>query len=290
MKRTVSDWDDFGNAMEDVLENVQQLILLIDEADAFILSANKIKDYPIEVLRMTQNKYPGRFKFVLAGLHNVIRFDKKTLSSNTVYGQLGHINIRPFEFADACDLLLKPLNYLGFESPEPEIVSTILAKTNYFPGLIQYYGKELLASVKNAYRKHSFKSTNTPPYTLDEAYLKNLMEDDSFLQEIEDKFMITLRVDQDDDNYYYLITLGVAYLYAAEDKPVTLEKIKDILGSTRIANLSDDKLSALLDELEELNVLRKVDKDEYIFNRYSFYSMLGGTEKIEKALSEYEEK
>lgn len=102
------------------------------------------------------------------------------------------------------------------------------------------------------------------------------MEDDSFLQEIEDKFMITLRVDQDDDNYYYLITLGVAYLYAAEDKPVTLEKIKDILGSTRIANLSDDKLSALLDELEELNVLRKVDKDEYIFNRYSFYSMLGG--------------
>ena len=81
--------------MEDVLENVQQLILLIDEADAFILSANKIKDYPIEVLRMTQNKYPGRFKFVLAGLHNVIRFDKKTLSSNTVYGQLGHINIRP---------------------------------------------------------------------------------------------------------------------------------------------------------------------------------------------------
>ena len=68
------------------------------------------------------------------------------------------------------------------------------------------------------------------------------------------------------------------------------KKIKDILGSTRIANLSDDKLSALLDELEELNVLRKVDKDEYIFNRYSFYSMLGGTEKIEKALSEYEEK
>lgn len=290
LKRTVSDWDDFGNAMEDVLENVQQLILLIDEADAFILSANKIKDYPIEVLRMTQNKYPGRFKFVLAGLHNVIRFDRKTLSSNTVYGQLGHINIRPFEFADACDLLLKPLNYLGFESPEPEIVSTILAKTNYFPGLIQYYGKELLTSVKNAYRKHNFKSTNTPPYKLDEAYLKNLMEDDSFLQEIEDKFMITLRVDQDDDNYYYLITLGIAYLYAAEDKPVTLEKIKDVLGSTRIADLSDDKLSALLDELEELNVLRKVDKDEYIFNRYSFYSMLGGTEKIEKALSEYEEK
>ncbi len=32
----------------------------------------------------------------------------------------------------------------------------------------------------------------------------------------------------------------------------------------------------------------RVDKDEYIFNRYSFYSMLGGTEKIEKAFNAWQ--
>ncbi len=287
LDHTLTDWDDFADSMDAVMEKAKQLILLIDEADAFILSSGEVKDRPIEVLRVTQNKFLGHFKFVLAGLHNVIRYDKGALSANTVYGQLGHINIRPFEYSDACDLLLRPLSYLGFTISEPEIVSTILAKTNYFPGLIQYYGMKILESVKTAYRKNNFKSTENPPYVLNESYLKHLMEDDSFLKEIEDKFMITLRVDKGDDDLYHLLTLGVAYLYAAEDKPVTLDKLKDTLSGTKIKNLTDDKLSALLDELEELNVLRKVNDSEYIFNRYSFYSMLGGAEKIEKALTEY---
>ncbi len=284
----LSDWEDFASAMDIIMEKAKQLILLIDEADAFILASNKIKDRPIEVLRMTQNNFQGHFKFVLAGLHNVIRYDKSALSSNTVYGQLGHINIKPFKYKDACDLLLGPLSYLGFTVENSEIVSTILAKTNYFPGLIQYYGLKLLESVKTAYAKHYFNPNTNPPYVLNEAYLKQLMEDDSFLKEIEEKFMITLRVDQKDDNLYYLLTLGIAYLYAVDDKPVTLEKIKEILSDTCIGALSDDKLSALLEELEELNVLRKRNHSEYIFNRYSFYSMLGGFDKIDKDLHEYE--
>ena len=288
--KPLTDWEDFASTMDSIMDKVKQLILLIDEADAFIVASNKIKDRPIEVLRMTQNNFQGHFKFVLAGLHNVIRYDKSSLSSNTVYGQLGHINIKPFEYTEASDLLLRPLSYMGFSIENPDIVSTILAKTNYFPGLIQYYGLKLLESVKTAYQKHNFNPTTNPPYILNEVYLKHLMEDDSFLKEIEEKFMITLRVDKDDDNYYYLLTLGIAYLYASDEKPVTLEKIKDILSGTRIAELSDDKLSALLEELEELNVLRKVNNTEYIFNRYSFYSMLGGSDKIEKALSEYEDR
>ena len=301
ISKPLVDWDDFANTMDSIIvkvkdkdkdkDKVKQLILLIDEADAFIMASNKINDKPIEVLRMTQNKFHGHFKFVLAGLHNVIRYDKKSLSPNTGYGQLGHINIKPFEYTEASDLLLRPLSYMGFSIENPDIVSTILAKTNYFPGLIQYYGLKLLESVKTAYQRHNFNPTTNPPYILNEVYLKHLMEDDSFLKEIEDKFMLTLRVDKYDDDYYYLLTLGIAYLYASDEKPVTFEKIKDILSGTRIAELSDDKLSVLLEELGELNVLRKVNNTEYIFNRYSFYSMLGGTDKIEQALmSEYEDR
>ena len=286
LKAPITTWDEFGDAIDDIMEKAKQLILLIDEADAFIQASNKVNEYPIEVLRKTQNIHQGRFKFVLAGLHNVIRYDKNNLSSNTGYGQLGHITICPFEFADACELLLKPLGYLGFKVANPEIVSTILSKTNYFPGLIQYYGQKILESVESAYQKNNFKSTDTPPYLLDETYLKNLMDDDSFLQEIENRFKITLRVDKDDDDFYYLITLGVAYLYAMEE-PVTIPNLKQTLSDTKIANLSDDKLSALLKELEELNVLREVSDKEYIFNRYSFYSMMGGIEKIEKEIDGY---
>lgn len=288
LSNRIPNWDSLEDAMVEISPKITQLILLIDEADSFIVSSSKEKDHPIEVLRVTQNKYHGMFKFVLAGLHNVIRYDKSSLASNTVYGQLEHINIRPFEYTDACDLLLRPLSYLGFTISNPAIVSTILAKTNYFPGLIQYYGMKLLESVKIAYRKHNFKNTNTPPYELNETYLKNLMEDDSFLKEIEDKFMITLRVDKDDDNFYHLLTLGVAWLYVIEDKPVTLDKLKAVLSKTKVSILSVDKLYALLDEMKELNILRSVNENEYVFNRYSFYSMLGGEEEITEALSKYE--
>lgn len=42
-----------------------------------------------------------------------------------------------------------------------------------------------------------------------------------------------------------------------------------------------------MDEMEELNIFRKDEEGGYLFNRYSFYSMMGGTEKIERELENY---
>lgn len=283
----IESWNDFGNVIDSVMDKVKQIILLIDEADAFITASNAKDEYPIEVLRETQNNYTGKFKFVLAGLHNVLRYNKKNLASNTSYGQMGHITIYPFNYADACKLLLNPLGYLGFTIPDSEIVSTILSKTNYFPGLIQYYGQKILENVESAYQMNNFKDTENPPFILDEKYLKALMDDRNFVNEIENRFKLTLRIDTNDDDLYYVITLGVAYLYALEE-PVTVSNLKQILCNTKIADLTDSQLAALLEELEELNVLREVNKDEYIFNRYSFFSMMGTQDKIEKEIEEYE--
>lgn len=292
-------WEDFGEQMKDLLtgrfqKKVSKLMLLIDEADQFLLSADREKNKPIEVLRDIRNYSENRFKFVLAGLHNVIRFDKNRLGSNTVYGQLEHINIKPFSFSDACELLLKPLSYMGFEIPSMEIISTILSKTNYFPGLIQFYGKKLVESVKESYRKKDFNTANNPPYVLDEKYLKTLLEDKDFLEDIEKKFQITLRVDEGDDDYYYLIALAMADCYALEDgqpkqnyKPDDIRNVAVVYGISRLTNLSLENLEALMDEMEELNIFRKDEEGGYLFNRYSFYSMMGGTEKIERELENY---
>ena len=60
-----------------------------------------------------------------------------------------------------------------------------------------------------------------------------------------------------------------------------------VYGISRLTNLSLENLEALMDEMEELNIFRKDEEGRYLFNRYSFYSMMGGTEKIERELENY---
>lgn len=297
--KKTNDWNQFSNQMKDILSgnsnvDISKIFLLIDEADQFLQSAVEVKNKPIEILREMHNYAPDKFRFVLAGLHNVVKFDKNQLGGNSVYGQLEHLNIKPFNFADACELLLKPLSYLGFTIPSTKIVSTILSKTNYFPGLIQFYGAKLVESVKESYRKNEFDVAKNPPFELDENYLKILLEDKYFLEQIENKFQITLRVDKDDDNYYYIIALMMAERYALDDgqpkrsyKPKDIQEIGEIEDISKITNLKIETLEALMDEMQELNIFSKDADGGYLFNRYSFYSMMGGEQKIEQELESF---
>ena len=204
-------------------------MILYDESDHFLVDAAAQQNRPIEVLKDIRDYVPGHFKFIFAGLHNVIRFDRRQLGDNTVFAQLDHLVVKPFGYLEANELLLKPLSYLGFEIRNQDIISTILAQTNYFPGLIQYYGKNLVESIRSQYKNQLFTDCNTPPYPLDESYLKDLLKDEKFRQKIDDLFMITLELDA--DNYYAIIALVVAYQYQYEQQrvvPVTLDTIRDV--------------------------------------------------------------
>lgn len=296
LNAAVSTWEDLGRALRHLFATnhsgkVEKLMLLLDEADAFLVSCKDVNNRPIEILKNIRDASDGRFKFVLAGLHNVIRFDREQLGGNSVFAQLGHIVIKPFDYLEASELLLKPLNYLGFEIQKPDIVSTILSKTNYFPGLIQFYGKKLVSAVRDNYRNNTFSQVNTPPYLLNDQYLKDLLKDNDFLQNIEDKLNITLELDK--DNYYYIIALVVAYYYHYNEctTPVTADMIKEICenyGIMRLAAMDTEKVQALIDEMVELNILHLVSDDTgYIFNRYNFFTMLGSWEDVAEKLETY---
>lgn len=286
--QTVSSWDELEEALVERMKDpeVQKVMLLLDEADAFILESEAHNNKPIEVLNSIRNRSDMKFKFVLAGLHNLLRFDKKYLGGNTVFGQLTSMTIRPFTYSEASELIMKPLSYLGFQIKNPEILSVILAKTNYFPGLIQFYGRKLIETVSKSYGSGMFNNVNNPPYVLDDAYLKELLQDKDFSHSIEEKFLITLVLDK--DNYYNIIALAMAYMYAEQGPgPVTLEEIReccDAYDITKITSLTDTALAAYMDEMTDLNILRHESSGGYIFNRYSFYSMLGSTSKIEEEL------
>ena len=95
------------------------------------------------------------------------------------------------------------------------MITLILATTNYFPGLIQLYCAKLLEAMRN--RDYAgYNEMDTPIYEIRERHIKKVLADPEFTGQIREKFMITLKVDE--DKYYYLIALLLAFLYHTDSK------------------------------------------------------------------------
>lgn len=289
-------WDDLTYAIRMALTKdgaPEYLLLMMDEADAFIADCKNYEYAPIARLKALQEMPGNRFKFVIAGLRDVIRFTKGAAAGgNSVLPQLRSITVKPFEYNEAMSLIEEPLWYLGFrfsETTEP-LVNTILANTNYFPGLIQLYCEKLVeALAKPDYA--GYDRSVTPPYVLSERHIKKVLADEEFQKEVREKYFITLRHAQ--DNYYHILAYLMAYLYMSNGtdgySPAELWKLACDLDIVKIANLDTGEVRALMEEMCELNVFRKAvgDAERYIFSRYNFYQMLGDSmEDIENKLME----
>lgn len=62
-----------------------------------------------------------------------------------------------------------------------------------------------------------------------------------------------------------------------------------MLDIGKITALSEEKVSALLEEMRELNVLQLTGDARYRFARYSFCQMMGTIQQLENELYEYME-
>lgn len=288
------DWDELERAVLRRLRSeenpIEYLLLLLDEADTLIKSSEGVEYLPIVKLKNIQQMSSGRFKFVLAGLHNLVRFNRTvSLGNNSVIPHISYINITPFDYGDAKQLLLKPLGYLGFSFEDNEvIISQILAATNYFPGLVQLYCKKLIEAMKYSYAEYN--ESETPPYKVSETHIKKVLSDSHFREQIKEKFDDTLFLDADDGGYYYCAALLIALITentgrlsccAAE---ISEEAKKH--GLTSLAALSKDSLSAILDELCCLNILMKDADGAYAFSTKNFRDMMGSSETVEEKLLE----
>lgn len=124
----------------------RRLLLLIDEADNFVLYESQHNFRCIRTLLRLMADTGNRFKFVLAGLHNVSRI------ARTENSPLVHISNNPLEIGpllgkdvdDAEFLIRGPLAAMGFEFENREDAWRILSFTNYYPVLIQVFCEELL--------------------------------------------------------------------------------------------------------------------------------------------------
>ncbi len=287
------DWEILADNIRERLaregaERINYLLLMLDEADTFIESCKAVDYKPISALK---NLLSVRFKFVIAGLHNIMKYDRaSSLSNNSIIPHLKSIVIGPFKTPEGTELLTHTLGYLGVIFPDKSMISLILATTNYFPGLIQLYCEKLLEAMKNENYAY-YQESNTPPYRVSEKHIKAVLKSRDFIDEIRHKLEMTLLLDQNQGGYYMVIPLLLAYLNDKKPSEIgyTWEEIKSAAEEqsiSRITELNSDKAGELMNELCALNVLRE-NGHYYTFSSKNFCELLGTGQDVANKLADY---
>jgi len=265
-----------------------KLLLLVDEVDDFLSSITTDGYLPLKDLRELRRETDNHFKFVLAGLHNVTRLSAAK-EKNSIIPQLGDpLGIKPFSPRDAAQLLKIPLSYLGYSFEDESLISMILLKTNYYPGLLHFFCYTMVQTVSEKYRKY-YSAENNPPYILDHDKLKAILFEKDINSKIKEKFFLNLLLDK----RYLKIAYVLAYLFMdpVEEMPsgargYSVEEIKDIGENFEVPYLAgtpDDEYSNLLQEMAELGVLTQFESEGrvlYKFRKYDFSKMFGTEAEI----------
>lgn len=263
---------------------IESMHLLIDEVDDFLgaIAADSYKQIQplVDLRRETKNK----FKFVIAGLHNVCRA-KKATKDNGIFGQLGTpLCIKPLSPTNAFQLLSKPLRYLGFQIDSLTRLETILTNTNYYPGILQFFGYMLVETLTGQYSKYYRAAKDNPPFTLQDEQLGAVMNSTDLNTSIKKKFTLSLELVP----RYFMIARCITMLYHINEDdrasgswrgfPIdSIMYMAQIYDIHCLKNMSKQEYKVLLDEMVEMGILSKPDEKDNIYRlrRSSFVDVIG---------------
>jgi len=275
---------DFATQLEAMYRKgvFRELLLLIDEADDFldaIATDNYDQLWPLVDLR---NYTKRSFKIVLAGLHNVYRAQSAE-QVNSVFAQLGtSLCVKPLSPADALQLLTRPLNYLGFRIDQIQHMETILTNTNYYPGILQFFGYKLVEAMTTEYSRYYRAVGDNPPFSLKDEQLGAVMSSADLNNSIHHKFRLSLELDP----RYYMIARCIAmlcHLYEEDSTALnwmgySVQQVQQIVQEYDIHCLAAaDRRTYLLlmDEMVSMGILSCTSEGRYRLRRSSFIDVIG---------------
>ena len=260
--------------------DTRRLLLLLDEADHFLLLDSENDFRESARLKGLMDETNRRFKVVFAGLHNVLR---TTRQANHPLAHLGDpICVGAMtsngEWKEAQALVREPLQAVGCRFGRDDLSTRILAHTNYYPSLIQLYGDELTRRLRDSDRAF--------PYAIDDDAIDDAYGSRELRDAIRERFLLTLQLDQ----RYEVISYALAHELkegADLDQGLTRDRIlEEVTGwwpeGFGSRNLEFDML---LQEMEGLGVLRKIEPDRYTLRNPNILLLLGNREDFEKALT-----
>lgn len=288
--RETNTLEDFCGQIKAMIERgtISALYLFVDEVDRYLgsISSNGYRQLqPLVDLRRESN---GKFKFVLAGLHNVSRAMNAT-ANNGIFGQLGTpLCIKPLSPTDALRLISRPLSYLGFRVDRYPHLETILTTTNYYPGILQFFGYILVDTMSSQYAKYYRAQDDNPPYELTKEQLGAIMSSTDLNNSIKEKFRLSLELDP----RYFMIASCIALMYYEAEEcmgvttiagysPEEVKKMADGWGIKRLKDESVRSYGNLMDEMVDMYILSKPDQDvqRYRLRRHAFLSIIGKDEE-----------
>lgn len=261
---------------------IVSLLLLLDEADNFLAAIADAEYKPIQPLIDLKRETKNFFKFVLAGLHNVCRA-KNATTKNGIFGQLGTpLCVKPLTPTDALQLLSRPLRYLGFQIDRYPHLETILTNTNYYPGILQFFGYMLVETLNGQYAKYYHAADGNPPFTLQDEQLAAVMTSSDLNRSIRDKFRWSLELDP----RYFMIARCITMLYHFYDDDRSsgswlgfpVHEIINMANEYNIHCLESETHNGyinLLDEMVEMGILNQPSTGIYRLRRNSFVDIIG---------------
>lgn len=263
---------------------IKSMHLLIDEVDDFLGAIAGEAYMPLQSLVDLKRETKNNFKFVIAGLHNVCRA-KNATRANGIFGQLGTpLCIKPLSPTDALQLLSKPLRYLGFQIDRYPHLETILTNTNYYPGILQFFGYILVETLTGQYSKYYRAADGNPPFTLQDEQLGAVMNSADLNKSIKDKFRWSLELDP----RYFMIARCITLLYHIYESDRTVGSwhgfsVDEVMGVAEdyqihcLIKMSKTECSVLMDEMVEMGILGKPSDsiNKYRLRRSSFVDIIG---------------
>lgn len=271
----------------------RRILALLDEADEFIRAdaAQGFREFiPLQRLMDSTSR---RFKFVLAGLHNVTRL---VHTENPPLKQIASDpqRIGPLmgeELMDAELLVTRPLAALGFEFERREDVWRILSHCNYYPVLVQTFCKGLLDSL---FKEVSLSKKVLFPITSE--HVRRALENENISKEIGEMFNYTLKIDDRYDLIANIMAERALEDTAAGRVGQGMSSVEVVEAAARFWPSAFDQthrlsvIEDLLDEMEGLGLLRRGPDEMWSLRSNAILRLLGNDTKIVTRLIEFMER
>ena len=291
---TAARYETIAKGVRDWLEKSadRRILLLIDEADAFLESDRRTDGTPYPVLaeiKRLMEETGRRFKVVFAGLHNVQRVAQ---DPNTPLAHLGEpVQIGPMlpksdgGGREIESLIKIPLEALGYQFESPYSVVRIAAETNYYPALVQQFCMELLAELRRSVDSHR----GGPPYLISPKSVDLVFNSRQTRDRIRNLFLWTIELDP---RYEFLTYLIAFHSFDSADSDVQLRgvDIQEIRDSALeewpqgfSSNSSYLTFEVLLEEMVGLGILREDSsngKRSFAIRSRNLRRLLGQDEEI----------
>ena len=272
----------------------RRILVLLDEADAFLEADSRKNDHFREstALKGIMDVTERRFKVVFCGLHNVLR---TTVRANHPLAHLGQpIGVGPLlsngEWEEARNLVREPLEAIGcrFGDGEPDLYA--LARTNYYPSLIQILGAELTRLVRDRGGRIPYRVTVDDVASVFAGPARDA---------IREKFQLTLQLDERYEVIAYSLAFGSGRRTGDPAKGIERNSLLEEVsqwwkegflaagGESELMPLSD--FEVLLDEMVELGVLRRLrgtrrEEPRYTLRNLNILPLLGNDSEVEQVL------